>query len=251
MLGTQAIADRPRTEGDGLNNAGTTCRRSVEIGARPEPPSNTPMGRGSRFAGTTIMGFSFRGEEERPSPAGNSGSPVRDAPPRTAERLGSAPDGARRKKARGPCGAGPSLDATVSRRARRRLPAHAMPFDRGRRAGHRVQPVGRTEHSTICMAGPDRSRGFKRQVTTATPARLDFRASRPADEGCADTMSAEEPLQCSAVSGSLQGPPAWGGAPPAASAVFSGPLRVAVAEESGWDRVAPGLPSARVEAIFV
>ena len=109
-----------------------------------------------------------------------------------------------------------------------------MPFDRGRRAGHRVQPEGRTEHSTICMAGPDRSRGFTRQVTTATPARLDFRASRPADEGCADTMSAEEPLQCSAVLGSLQGPPALGGAPPAASAAVSGPLRVAVAEESGW-----------------
>ena len=109
-----------------------------------------------------------------------------------------------------------------------------MPFGRGRRAGHRVQPEGRTEHSTICMAGPDRSRGFSRQVTTATPARLDFRASWPADEGCADTMSAEEPLQCSAVSGSLQGPAALGGAPPAASAAVSGPLRVAVAEESGW-----------------
>lgn len=40
------------------------------------------------------------------------------------------------------------------------------------------------------MAGPDRGRGSTRQVTTATPAKLDFRASRPADEGCADAMSA-------------------------------------------------------------
>ena len=41
------------------------------------------------------------------------------------------------------------------------------------------------------MAGPDRSRGPKRQVTTATPAGLDFRATGVADEGCADTMSTE------------------------------------------------------------
>lgn len=41
------------------------------------------------------------------------------------------------------------------------------------------------------MAEPDGSRVFGRQVTTATPARLDFRATRVADEGCADTMSTE------------------------------------------------------------
>jgi len=35
----------------------------------------------------------------------------------------------------------------------------------------------------------DRSRALERQVTTATPARLDFRATEAAGEGCADTMS--------------------------------------------------------------
>ena len=68
------------------------------------------------------------------------------------------------------------------------------------------------------MAGPDRGRGSTRQVTTATPAKLDFRASRPADEGCADAMSAKstasvertprcfnEPKQ-SALRSSAQGP---------------------------------------------
>jgi hypothetical protein len=43
------------------------------------------------------------------------------------------------------------------------------------------------------MAEPDRSRVSSRQVTTATPAGLDFRAIVGADEGCADTMSAESP----------------------------------------------------------
>lgn len=33
--------------------------------------------------------------------------------------------------------------------------------------------------------------GYLRQVTTATPARLDLRATGVADEGCADTMSTE------------------------------------------------------------
>lgn len=41
------------------------------------------------------------------------------------------------------------------------------------------------------MAGPDGGRVFGRQVTTATPARLDLRATGVADEGCADTMSTE------------------------------------------------------------
>ena len=41
------------------------------------------------------------------------------------------------------------------------------------------------------MAGPDRRRVSLRQVTTATPAGLDFRATGVADEGCADTMSTE------------------------------------------------------------
>ena len=43
------------------------------------------------------------------------------------------------------------------------------------------------------MARPDRSRALKRQVTTATPAGLDFRATGVADEGFADTMSTESP----------------------------------------------------------
>ena len=41
--------------------------------------------------------------------------------------------------------------------------------------------------------------GDPRQVTTATPAGLDFRATGVADEGCADTMSAESP--CSIAQG--------------------------------------------------
>ena len=43
------------------------------------------------------------------------------------------------------------------------------------------------------MAGSDRSRALKRQVTTATPAGLDFRATGVADEGFADTMSTGSP----------------------------------------------------------
>jgi len=49
------------------------------------------------------------------------------------------------------------------------------------------------------MAGPDRRRVSLRQVTTATPAGLDFRATGVTDEGCADTMSAESP--CSIAQG--------------------------------------------------
>lgn len=49
------------------------------------------------------------------------------------------------------------------------------------------------------VAGPDRRRGSLRQVTTATPAALDFRATGVADEGCADTMSTESP--CSIAQG--------------------------------------------------
>jgi len=49
------------------------------------------------------------------------------------------------------------------------------------------------------MAGPDRRRVSLRQVTTATPAGLDFRATGVADEGCADTMSTESP--CSIAQG--------------------------------------------------
>ena len=51
----------------------------------------------------------------------------------------------------------------------------------------------------MSMAGPDRNRGSLRQVTTATPAGLDFRATGVADEGCVDTMSTESP--CSIAQG--------------------------------------------------
>ena len=49
------------------------------------------------------MVFSFSNEREHPSPAGNLGFPVRDALPGRAERLGGAPEGARRMKARNSC----------------------------------------------------------------------------------------------------------------------------------------------------
>jgi len=88
------------------------------------------------------------------------------------------------------------------RRARRRVQDEGPRFLRtgpsldadrpeGRAAGHSVQPGGRTRHTAMIMAGPDRRRGSLRQVTTATPAGLDFRATGVADEGCADTMSTE------------------------------------------------------------
>ncbi len=66
----------------------------------------------------------------------------------------------------------------------------SMPID-PKVAGHSVQPGGRTRNTAMSMAGPDRNRGSLRQVTTATPAGLDFRATGVADEGCADTMSTE------------------------------------------------------------
>lgn len=47
--------------------------------------------------------------------------------------------------------------------------------------------------------------GYLRQVTTATPARLDLRASGVADEGCADTMSTESPCSMVLVTSSAQG----------------------------------------------
>ena len=56
------------------------------------------------------------------------------------------------------------------------------------------------------MAGPDRRRVSLRQVTTATPAGLDFRANGVADEGCADTMSTES--SCSITVGSTRFKPA-------------------------------------------
>jgi hypothetical protein len=55
------------------------------------------------------------------------------------------------------------------------------------------------------MAGPDRSRGSTRQVTTATPAGLDFRATGAADEGCADTMSTESACSIALRSSGAQG----------------------------------------------
>ena len=58
------------------------------------------------------------------------------------------------------------------------------------------------------MAGPDRSRGSTRQVTTATPAKLDFRGAEATDEGCADAMSTES--ACSIASGSMRLKPATG-----------------------------------------
>lgn len=55
------------------------------------------------------------------------------------------------------------------------------------------------------MTGPDRSRGSTRQVTTATPAGLDFRATGAADEGCADTMSTESDCSIALRSSGAQG----------------------------------------------
>ena len=49
------------------------------------------------------MVFSFGNDREHLSLAGNSGFPVRDALPQAAERLGDAPGGTRRMKARGSC----------------------------------------------------------------------------------------------------------------------------------------------------
>ena len=137
-------------------------------------------------------GVLLRLEEERPSLAGNMGFPVWDAPPRTAKRLGSAPGGAHRKKAQGPCGQGlRSMPMSASARSDGIHGMQVATRPEGRAAGHTDQPDGGTEHSAMRMAGPDRGRGSTRQVTTATPAKLDFRASRPADEGCADAMSAK------------------------------------------------------------
>lgn len=58
------------------------------------------------------------------------------------------------------------------------------------------------------MAGPDRSRGSTRQVTTATPAKLDFRVAEATDEGCVDAMSTES--SCSIAAGSMRLKPATG-----------------------------------------
>ena len=99
---SQATHAQAMGAGDGFNNAGTMRAGRAGIRARPEPPSSTPTGRESRFAGTAIMGFSFASEGERPSLAGNIGFPVWDAAPRTAQRLGGAPDGTHTLKVRCP-----------------------------------------------------------------------------------------------------------------------------------------------------
>ncbi len=52
----------------------------------------------------------------------------------------------------------------------------------GRAAGHAGPPEGRMEHSAMCGACPERGRGVTKPVTHATPARLDFRASRVAEK---------------------------------------------------------------------
>ena len=54
------------------------------------------------------------------------------------------------------------------------------------------------------MTRPDRSRENSRQVTTATPAGLDFRATGVADEGCVDTMSTESPCSIAQVLSGLK-----------------------------------------------
>ena len=72
--------------GGGFNNAGMAGVR-VAGRAYPEPPSSTATGRDSLVTEIANMVFSFRNEREHPSLAGNLGFPVRDAPPKAAERL--------------------------------------------------------------------------------------------------------------------------------------------------------------------
>ena len=115
----------------GFNNAATCGGCEADIRASPEPPSKTPTGRISLVDGTANMVFSFTDEREHPSLAGNLGFPVRDAP------AGEGGAALRRHQ--------------VARRQRR-------------------QPEGRTTHTAVCTAEPDRSPASTRQVTTAPPA---------------------------------------------------------------------------------
>jgi hypothetical protein len=75
MRCSRAMPDRPRAQGNGFNSAGTTGVRRVDIRASPEPPSKTPTGRESRFAGTASMGFSFGWKRNAHPWRGTWGSP--------------------------------------------------------------------------------------------------------------------------------------------------------------------------------
>ena len=133
--------------------------------------------------------FSFVNEREHLSLAGNLGFPVRDAQP--GRRRGSAHagwhvwcEGMRflRNGAFAQCRTTrrSRSNSTVSQAAEITL-------------GHENDPV---------RPKPGNS---GRQVTTATPAMLDFRATEVADEGCTGAMSAESHCSIAQVTSSTQG----------------------------------------------
>jgi hypothetical protein len=151
LLGQEAI----RTQGlraaetarlfkaNGFNSAGTTGARRVDNRASPEPPSKTPTGRGSRFAGTASMGFSFGWRRNAHPWRGTWGSPFGVFDRERQTRLGGAPGYALRKKAQGPCGQG-LRSMPMSARARSDG-IHGMQVAiraEGRAAGHTDQPDG-------------------------------------------------------------------------------------------------------------
>jgi len=70
---------------------------------------------------------------------------------------------------------------------------------------HKVQPEGRTKHMATEMARLNRSSASTRQVTTATPAMLDFRETGISIEGFVDAMSTGSHRSMARVGGGAQG----------------------------------------------
>lgn len=129
------------------------------------------MRRGSTAAMTANMGFSFDEKGERPTLAG-TGVPVRVCLAR-ARRLGTGLERPAWDEGPTPCGVGlrstgGSREATIYVQASARRPTGSQ----GCGGSH-----------------PGRGRGTRGQVSTATPAKLDFRAAGAADEGLVNAMS--------------------------------------------------------------
>ena len=138
---------------------------------RPDPPNSTGTRCDSLAARAANMAFSFDEKGERPTLAG-TGVPVRVCLA-DAKRLGASLGADVGCEGPVPCG----------------KDLRSVAGDPG--AVDHVHASARRPTGTHGCQGshPGRSRGTRGQVSTATPAKLDFRAAAAADEGFMDAMS--------------------------------------------------------------
>lgn len=129
------------------------------------------MRRGSTAVDTASMGFSFGEKGERPTLAG-TGVPVRVCLAQ-ARRLGTGLGRPAWDEGPTPCGVG-----LRSMGSNREAAIHVHASARRSTVTHGCQ-----------SSQPGRSRETRGQVSTATPAALDFRTAEAVDEGLVDAMS--------------------------------------------------------------